>query len=49
MNICTDKSPEQAKQARRREWLWFGALWCIGPICMAVLDGVVRVLTGFLR
>lgn len=37
MSRCTDP-------VRRRQWLWFIALWCGGLLAVLVLSGLVKLL-----
>lgn len=29
-------------EKERRQWLWFIALLCMGPVCMIVIDLIVK-------
>lgn len=33
---------------KRRQWFWFIGLWLIGPLCLAILDGFIKLLFSFL-
>jgi hypothetical protein len=32
-----------AIEIKRRQWLWLAGLWCIGPVCMLLLDIMIKM------
>lgn len=46
MSINTDRAPTPS---RRRQWLWFVALWCAGLIGALLLAAPVKLLLIAMR